>query len=110
MEHCLALFFTMLVTVAHVAPTPYRYTVESEKLITTDGTTSGIRDRVNKDFVLGGLIPVHFEHKNFSGGRCGDIRRDQWVEAMLFAIDSVNANETLLPNITLGFDIRDTCF
>ena len=29
---------------------------------------------------------------------------------MLFAIDSVNANETLLPNITLGFDIRDTCF
>ena len=100
----------MLVTIAHVTPTPYRYTVESEKLITTDGTTSGIRDRVNKDFVLGGLIPVHFEHKNFSGGRCGDIRRDQWVEAMLFAIDSVNANETLLPNITLGFDIRDTCF
>ena len=29
---------------------------------------------------------------------------------MLFAIDSVNANETLLPNITLGFDIRDTCY
>ena len=110
MEHCLALFFITLVTIAHVAPTPFRYTVESEKLITADGTTSGIRDRVNKDFVLGGLIPVHFEHKNFSGGRCGDIRRDQWVEAMLFAIDSVNANETLLPNITLGFDIRDTCF
>ena len=65
---------------------------------------------MDKDFVLGGLLAVHKEDDNI-GGRCGDIRaHDQSVEAMLFAIDSVNANETLLPNITLGFDIRDTCY
>ena len=37
---------------------PYA-TVESERLVTADGRTRGIRDRVNKNFVLGGLIPVH---------------------------------------------------
>ena len=109
MAHFPALVFLMLVAFTR-SSTPYRYTVESEKLITADGRTTGIRDRINKNFVLGGLIPVHLEDPNFSGARCGDTRRDQRVEAMLFAIDSVNANKTLLPNISLGFDIRDTCF
>ena len=109
MAHSPALVFLTLVAFTH-SSTPYQYTVESEKLITADGRTAGIRDRVNKNFVLGGLIPVHLEDPNFSGARCGDTRRDQRVEAMLFAIDSVNANKTLLPNISLGFDIRDTCF
>ena len=109
MAHFPALVFLMFVAYAH-SSAPYGYTVESERLITADDRTRGIRDRVNKNFVLGGLIPVHQEDPNFSGTRCGDTRRDQRVEAMLFAIDSVNANETLLPNISLGFDIRDTCF
>ena len=55
-------------------------------------------------------MPVHEEDPDSTGGWCEDIRRDLSVEAMLFAIDSVNANETLLPNITLGFDIRDSCY
>ena len=57
--------------------------------------------------MLGGLFAVH---EDAAGEACGMARPDQWVEAMLFAIDSVNANETLLPNITLGFDIRDSCY
>ena len=31
------------------------------------------------------------------------------LEAMLYAIDSVNSDPNLLPNLTLGYDIRDTC-
>ena len=95
--------------IAHVAvvQTAYQYAEKSEKLTTVEGRTTGIRDRVNKDFVLGGLIPVH---DYGTEAVCGNFRCDQFVEAMLFALDSVNANETLLPNITLGFDIRDTCF
>ena len=33
----------------------------------------------------------------------------EYFEAILFAIDLVNNNPHLLPNITLGYDIRDTC-
>ena len=101
------LVFSAAVAQVAVVQTVYRYTEEPEKLTNVEGRTTGIRDRVNKDLVLGGLIPVH---DYATGGVCGKIRRDQFVEAMLFAIDSVNANETLLPNISLGFDIRDTCF
>ena len=31
------------------------------------------------------------------------------LEAVLFAIDLVNNDLHILPNITLGYDIRDTC-
>jgi len=92
------------------AQASYGYGEISEELTTEEGRTRGIRNRSNKDFVLGGVFAVHAEDADFAAGRCGNIRPDQWAEAMLFAIDSVNANETLLPNITLGFDIRDTCY
>ena len=28
---------------------------------------------------------------------------------MLYAVDLINGNSTLLPNVTLGVDIKDTC-
>ncbi|EDO26098.1 predicted protein, partial [Nematostella vectensis] len=31
-----------------------------------------------------------------------------WVEATLFAIAEINNRKDILPNITLGFDIRDS--
>ena len=33
----------------------------------------------------------------------------EYAEAMLFAVDSINSDQNLLPGITLGYDIRDTC-
>lgn len=70
----------------------------------------GIQDKRNADFVVGGLFPVHSDR---NGINCGQLRTQggvDRVEAMLFALDSVNADPCLLPNITLGYDIRDTCF
>ena len=32
------------------------------------------------------------------------------IEIFLRTIDEINRNETLLPNITLGCDIRDSCW
>ena len=111
-SQCVVKFFLIFCAISHVifAQTAYKYEQESEELTTAGGRTRGIRDRVNKDFVLAGLLAVHRSAYAPQGEFCGSARRDQLVEAMLFAIDSINANETLLPNITLGFDIRDTCF
>ena len=70
----------------------------------------GMRDTRNADFVLGGLFPVHTD---IAGGVCGELRRPgglDRVEAMLFALDTINSNPYLLHGITLGYDIRDTCF
>lgn len=59
------------------------------------------------DIVLGGLFPIH-QNKN---GKCGQILDlgIQRQEAMVFAIQRINNDQVLLPNLTLGFEIRDTC-
>jgi len=59
------------------------------------------------DIVLAGLFPIH---QNENGG-CGQVLDlgIQRQEAMIFAIKRINADNSILPNFTLGFDIRDTC-
>ena len=57
-----------------------------------------------------GLLHIHSEDPSKAGGKCGPIRDDEELEAMLFAIDSINADQTLIPNVTFGFDVRDTCY
>ena len=63
-----------------------------------------IRSNFTADVIIGGLIPVH------AGGESKLNRPGvMWVEAMMFAIQEINKNASLLPGITLGFDIRDSC-
>ena len=58
--------------------------------------------------MLGGLFSVHFAA---NGDHCGDLYTMGLghVEAMIFAIENINNNPDLLPNVTLGYDIRDYC-
>ena len=60
------------------------------------------------DITLGGLFLLHYTTED---GKCGEFFPIGLghVEAMLFAIDKINNNPKLLPNITLGYDIRDYC-
>ena len=66
--------------------------------------------KLQGDIILGGLFPMH--EKGMGGMTCGDIKEEkgiQRVEAMLYAIDKINSDPNLLPNITLGAHILDTC-
>lgn len=60
------------------------------------------------DIILGGLFPLHLANEN---GLCSILRSNVLIysEAMVFAIEKINKNGSVLPNITLGYDIRDTC-
>ncbi|XP_078383324.1 extracellular calcium-sensing receptor-like [Oculina patagonica] len=62
------------------------------------------------DVIIGGLFNVHQLQEN-SKGQCGelDMKGLGRAQAMIFTIDTINKNSKLLPNITLGYDIRDYC-
>ncbi|XP_071657332.1 metabotropic glutamate receptor 6-like isoform X2 [Patagioenas fasciata] len=66
--------------------------------------------RLEGDLTLGGLFPVHA--RGPPGVPCGGVRKEQGIhrlEAMLYALDRVNGDPRLLPNVTLGARILDTC-
>ncbi|KIH60262.1 ligand-binding protein, receptor family [Ancylostoma duodenale] len=62
------------------------------------------------EIVLGGLFPIHEAGRN--GSQCGKIKADQGVQrmvAMLYALEKVNQDNSLLPQASLGAQILDTC-
>uniref|UniRef100_A0AAR2JLJ0 G-protein coupled receptors family 3 profile domain-containing protein n=1 Tax=Pygocentrus nattereri TaxID=42514 RepID=A0AAR2JLJ0_PYGNA len=66
--------------------------------------------RIDGDITLGGLFPVHA--RGHGGKPCGELKKEKGIhrlEAMLFALDRINNDHELLPNITLGARILDTC-
>ena len=57
--------------------------------------------------MLGGLFSIRQET---SEGHCGAItKRVAYALAMIYAIENINNDSNLLPNISLGYDIRDYC-
>ena len=60
------------------------------------------------DGVLRGLFGVH-QQPDHLGSRCGEIhlRGLGRMQAMIFAIERMINNTSLLSNISLGYDIRD---
>ncbi|XP_077094906.1 metabotropic glutamate receptor 1b isoform X1 [Siphateles boraxobius] len=71
--------------------------------------------RMDGDIIIGALFSVHHQPaaEKVSERKCGEIREQygiQRVEAMFHTLDRINADPNLLPNITLGCEIRDSCW
>jgi metabotropic glutamate receptor 2/3 len=84
---CLYLFLVLLLNTLLVVET------ESSQKVTQTG-----------DILLGGIFPVHQKGKG-TKNKCGIINKDrgiQRLEAMLFAIDKINADTRLLPDVKVS--------
>lgn len=88
-------FFFLAATVAVV--TAQQQSVYSENKTSHDHRT----------VLLGGLFPISENDDN----QCGSLRTTavEALEAMVYAIHTINENSILLPNVNITFDIRDTC-
>ena len=62
------------------------------------------------DIMLGGLFSVH-RPADQAGSQCGELHLRELgrMQAMIFAIERINNDTSLLSNISLGYDIRDYC-
>ena len=71
---------------------------------------SGIHYTRRGDLNLGGLVPLHYyDEQNLKCGTLRTIGALKRLEAMVYAVDVINANTNLLPDVSLGFEIYDTC-
>uniref|UniRef100_A0A5F8H8L1 Receptor ligand binding region domain-containing protein n=1 Tax=Monodelphis domestica TaxID=13616 RepID=A0A5F8H8L1_MONDO len=71
--------------------------------------------RMDGDVIIGALFSVHHQPPadKVPERKCGEIREQygiQRVEAMFHTLDKINSDPVLLPNITLGSEIRDSCW
>uniref|UniRef100_A0A3Q2U017 Metabotropic glutamate receptor 5 n=1 Tax=Fundulus heteroclitus TaxID=8078 RepID=A0A3Q2U017_FUNHE len=67
------------------------------------------------DIIIGALFSVHHQPTadKVHERKCGEVREQygiQRVEAMMLTLDRINADQNILPNITLGCEIRDSCW
>uniref|UniRef100_A0A665T363 Olfactory receptor C family, x3 n=1 Tax=Echeneis naucrates TaxID=173247 RepID=A0A665T363_ECHNA len=71
------------------------------------------------DVVIGGLFPLHYSpvysHSTYETKPSPNVynyfsaRALRWIQTMTFAVKEINKRRDLLPQLKLGFHIRDSC-
>ena len=71
-------------------------------------SNDGYRKYKYGDVIVGGLLNIHHSGTN---GQCTELstRGLGHAEATIFAIEKINKNSSILPNVTIGYDLRDYC-
>ncbi|XP_054653377.1 metabotropic glutamate receptor 1b [Dunckerocampus dactyliophorus] len=101
------LYLLLLVFQASVASKNERSLVPS--------SASRLVARMDGDIIIGALFSIHHQPsaEKVAERKCGEVREQygiQRVEAMFHTLDRINSVPHLLPNITLGCEIRDSCW
>lgn len=86
-----------------------------ERSVVPKAGSSRLVARMDGDIIIGALFSVHHQPstEQVAERKCGEVREQygiQRVEAMFHTLDRINSNPNLLPNITLGCEIRDSCW
>nr|XP_014343430.1 PREDICTED: taste receptor type 1 member 2-like [Latimeria chalumnae] len=76
--------------------------------------------KLQGDYVIGGLLPVHFAFNDLylkdkpdkvdCKGLPFFIRGYMHLQALRFAVEEINNSSSLLPNVTVGYDLFDDCY
>ena len=72
-------------------------------------SNDGYRNYKDGDVIVGGLLSIHYSGTN---DQCTELSTTGlgYAEATIFAIEKINKNSTILPNVTIGYDLRDYCW
>ena len=72
-------------------------------------SNDGYRNYKDGDVIVGGLLNIHYSGTN---DQCTELSTTGlgYAEATIFAIEKINKNSTILPNVTIGYDLRDYCW
>ena len=67
------------------------------------------RNYKDGDVIVGGLLNIH---NSGTDDHCTEFSAIGlgYAEATIFAIEKINKNSTILPNVTIGYDLRDYCW
>ncbi|KAM9800987.1 metabotropic glutamate receptor 5b [Neosynchiropus ocellatus] len=99
------MFWWLLFLAMWVCPDPTRAASNERRVVA----------HIPGDIIIGALFSVHHQPPadKVHERKCGAVREQygiQRVEAMMHTLDRINADPNILPNISLGCEIRDSCW